>query len=71
MTICTIHLCEMKNKFIYKGTIILGFLIVLLNDKLLSLIGCFTVVLIQFLVSNLEKTETDCVVEEFISIYNL
>ena len=36
MTICTIHLCEMKNRviFIYKGTIILGFLIVLLNDKL-------------------------------------
>jgi len=49
----------MKNKFIYKGKIILGFLIVLLNDKLLSLIGCFTVALIQFLVSILEKTETD------------
>ncbi len=73
MTICTIHLCEMKNRviFIYKGTIILGFLIVLLNDKLLSLIGCFTVVLIQFLMSNLEKTEIELVFEEFICIYNL
>jgi hypothetical protein len=63
----------MKNRFIfiYKGKIILGFLIVLLNDKLLSPIGCFTVALIQFLVSILEKTEIELVFEEFISIYNL
>jgi hypothetical protein len=61
----------MKNKFIYKGTIILGFLIVLLNDKLFSPVGCIALALIPFLMSILEKTEIELVFEEFISIYNL
>jgi hypothetical protein len=65
----------MKNRFIfiYSGTIIIGFLIVLLNDKLLSPVGCIALVLVPFLilVSNLEKTEIELVFEEFICIYNL
>jgi hypothetical protein len=45
----TVPICFfVKIVFCLQGTIILGFLIVLLNDKLLSPVGCFTAVLIQF-----------------------
>jgi|LakMenEpi03Aug12_release.lakeMendotaPanAssembly.Ray.scaffolds.fasta_scaffold4639237_2 hypothetical protein len=78
MTICTTHLCRMKNRFIYKGTIILDLLIVLSNNNLLwneGWIGFFSIkqVSIQIFVDvqDLGKTVIEFVLEKFISIYNI
>jgi hypothetical protein len=63
---CGHDLCRKSHQvkcFFYKGTIILGFLVVLLNNKLLLMVGCIVLVLIRFFVSNLEKTETETEIE--------